>query len=118
MTRQPRILSEASERLVKRKPLFIPLKTQYFEAFECGSKTSELRVYGARWNEKTCYIGREVVLSKGYGKKHRLHGMIVFTEIVSARELQSHREALLDCYGHLDMNIITIHIQTPVLRLL
>jgi hypothetical protein len=118
MTRRAKILSIAAERLVRRKPLFIPLKTKYFEAFENGTKTTELRVYGSRWNEKTCYVGREVVLSKGYGKKSRLEGLVVDIEVVPARELPKHRTALLDCYGHLDMDIIIIHIQTPPLRLL
>jgi len=59
------------------KPLFIPLKTEYFEAFKAGLKTTEFRPYGARWNERTCPIGRQVVLSKGYGKRHRLYGVVV-----------------------------------------
>jgi len=54
------------------KPIFIPLKTEYYEAFEDGSKTEELRLYGPRWNEKTCTVGRQVILSKGYGKYARL----------------------------------------------
>ena len=58
------------------KPLFIPLKTEHYNAFENGSKTDELRAYGRHWNEKTCSIGREVVLSKGYGKKNRMIGKI------------------------------------------
>lgn len=36
------------------KPLFIPLKKEYYEAFECGEKTVEYRAYGPWWNEKTC----------------------------------------------------------------
>jgi len=30
------------------KPLFIPLKTIYYEAFKDGSKTEELRRYGKK----------------------------------------------------------------------
>lgn len=58
------------------KPLFIPLKTEYFEAFRAGTKDTEYRWYGPRWNEKTCRRGRPVVLSKGYGKDHRIQGTI------------------------------------------
>lgn len=58
-------------------PLFIPLKTEYFEAFKAGTKTTECRVYGPRWNERTCAIGRPVVLSKGYGKAHRINGTVI-----------------------------------------
>lgn len=59
------------------KPLFIPLKGKYFDAFADGSKDTEYRVYGKRWNERTCPVGREVVLSRGYGKAHRLNGRVV-----------------------------------------
>lgn len=58
------------------KPLFVPLKTEYYEAFKDGSKTEELRLYGKRWNEKTCFVGREIILSKGYGKQNRMKGRI------------------------------------------
>jgi len=47
------------------KPLFVPLKKQWFLAFERGEKTVEYR-RGKRWNERTCAIGRPVVLSLGY----------------------------------------------------
>jgi hypothetical protein len=39
------------------KPLFIPLKTEFYEAFKSRTKDTEYR--------------------KGYGKKHRLQGVIV-----------------------------------------
>ena len=58
------------------KPLFIPLKKEYYEAFLEGSKTDELRLYGPRWNENTCPAGRGVLLSNGYGKKNRTIGRI------------------------------------------
>jgi len=58
------------------KPLFIPLKTEFFRAFEDGSKSVEYRVYGPRWNERTCSVGRAVVLSHGYGKNERLQGVV------------------------------------------
>lgn len=58
------------------KPLFIPLKREYFEAFERGEKTEEFRPLGPRWNARTCRIGRPVVLSLGYGKHQRLRGVV------------------------------------------
>jgi hypothetical protein len=58
------------------KPLFIPLKKEFFEAFERGEKSEEFRLYGNRWNEKNCPLGRSVVLSCGYGKSRRLGGFI------------------------------------------
>lgn len=75
-------------------PLFIPLKTAYFEAFRAGTKTIEFRLYGPRWNERTCPVGRPVVLSKGYGKRDRLQGVI--TEF---RKRFMATSDWLDCYG-------------------
>lgn len=58
------------------KPLFLPLKAAFFDAFVDGSKTIEYRLYGARWNEGTCKVGRPVLLSRGYGKRSRRWGQI------------------------------------------
>lgn len=57
------------------KPLFIPLKREWFEAFERGEKTEEYRPAGVRWNHETCRIGRRVVLSFGYSGR-RLYGTV------------------------------------------
>ena len=56
--------------------LFVPLKREYFEAFERGEKEFEYREYGPRWNELTCREGRAVTLSMGYGKARRLRAVI------------------------------------------
>jgi hypothetical protein len=77
-------------------PLFIPLKTKYFEEFRAGTKTTEYRIYGPRWNERTCAIGRPVVLSKGYGKSHRLTGSVTGFWQSTAATLS---EAWRKCYG-------------------
>jgi hypothetical protein len=61
-------------------PLFLPVKAAYFEAFRTGMKTIEYR-RGSRWNARTCFIGREVVLSCGYGTQRRLRGRITHFEL-------------------------------------
>lgn len=66
------------------KALFVPLKSEHFEAFAAGQKQEEYRVYGARWNEVTCRPGRRVTLSHGYGKRRRLHGTVTGFRIVGA----------------------------------
>lgn len=58
------------------KPLFIPLKAEYYDDFVGKRKLDEFRLYGPRWNFKTCYSGRQVILSRGYGKQNRLCGVI------------------------------------------
>lgn len=57
------------------KPLFIPLKTEFFEQFRTGKKDTEYRRYGPHWNAETCPIGRPVVVARGYGWP-RLRGVI------------------------------------------
>jgi hypothetical protein len=57
-------------------PLFVPLKTEWFEAFRSGAKVEEWRRYGGRWNETSCRIGRPVVLSLGYTRT-RLTGFVI-----------------------------------------
>lgn len=93
------------------KPLFIPLKTEYFNAFEDGSKTTELRAYGPRWNENTCAIGREVILSKGYGKHQRMKGRVCrFTRQHAALCDSSDRAAIMDVFGTLEIEVACIGI--------
>ncbi len=58
--------------------LFIPLKAEFYEAFEREDKRTEYRPYGKRWNERTCPPGRRVVLSYGYGKRRRRTGRVVY----------------------------------------
>ncbi len=62
--------------LGRGEALFIPLRREYFDAFESGEKKEEYRPYGPRWNERTCRIGRRVVISLGYGTQRRLTGTI------------------------------------------
>ena len=58
-------------------PLFIALRREHFEAFRNGTKRTEYRAYGPRWNERTCMYGRKVTLSLGYGKSQRLRAQVI-----------------------------------------
>ena len=78
------------------KPLFIPLNTEYYRAFERGEKTTEYRLYGPRWNEKTCTLGRRVTLSLGYGKKNRLYGTVT---AFAVDQSPAKRPGWTACYG-------------------
>lgn len=60
------------------KPLFIPLTKRWYEEFASGRKDIEYRKAGKRWNLNTCFHGREVVLSCGYGKSRRMKGIIEY----------------------------------------
>jgi len=93
----------------EEKPLFVALKSEHYEAFESGIKTDEYRLYGKRWNERTCRIGRAVTLSKGYGKQNRLHTSVKGFEKVDPKNLiPFDRAAILDCFGTLDKPIAKI----------
>lgn len=79
-----------------KPPLFIPLKAEFFDQFESGQKDTEYRPFGPRWNECTCPLGREVVLSRGYGKSRRRRGTITdFTVSEAITETRMWR----DIYG-------------------
>lgn len=58
------------------KPLFVPLKREYFDQFANGTKRTEYRLYGPRWHEGTVIKGRPVTLSLGYSGA-RLNGVVV-----------------------------------------
>lgn len=87
-------------RLNSKKPLFIPLNTKHYEAFEDGSKDTEYRLHGKRWNEVCVWKGRAVTLSKGYGKKNRLYGVVRDVWVTNSVSLRPDvQEAIKEIYG-------------------
>jgi hypothetical protein len=70
--------------MAPEKSLFVPLCTEWFEAFASGAKHEEWRRYGPRWNEKTCRVGRPVTLSHGYSGA-RLAGVVTSFRIERAK---------------------------------
>jgi hypothetical protein len=100
--------------LFNMKPVFIPLKSKHYEAFESGTKHSEFRIYGPRWNEKTCIPGRAVILSKGYGKGNRIYGVIgTFQKRDASGFSPAHQVTLMALFGRLDKPIAVIGIILP-----
>lgn len=91
------------------KPLFVPLKTEYYEKFESGQKTDELRRGSdKRWSAKHCYPGRPAVLSKGYGKQNRLDAVVTNHAVVSVSMLPAGLRADFEaCYG---LNEATVNV--------
>ena len=87
--------------MTEEKPLFIPLKEEYYLEFLNGTKLfmEEFRKYGPRWNERTCRLGRAVVLSCGYGKKRRTRGKIVGFR--TSWRITNQRD-YISCYGPLN----------------
>lgn len=93
---------------MREVPLFIPLRTEFFNAFESGSKTVEMRRYGPRWNEHTCAPGRQVVLSHGYGKAKRISGVIIAFE---RRAAPTDDAAWQRCFGDYEGDAAFIHVR-------
>ena len=94
------------------KPLFVPLKTVFFNRFALGLKEDEVRLYGARWNTNTCTLMRAVTLSKGYGKKFRLTGRITKVTVCKGMDApEQYHEGIKLCYGDLSKLVIVIGIQ-------
>lgn len=92
--------------------LFIPLKAEFYDAFAAGSKTEELRRYGPRWNERVCRIGRDVTLSRGYGKSARLSGRIwKFKRQRGETFGSTYRASIEKLFGTLDIEIACISIE-------
>lgn len=97
--------------MIVDKPLFIPLKAEFYDAFVRGEKSEELRKWGPRWNAKVCAVGRQVILSRGYGKQHRKSGVIKMVRIGSLAILtEKQRQSMLRLYNHPDMVVIAIGI--------
>jgi hypothetical protein len=90
---------------MKIKPLFIPLKTQWFRAFESGEKTVEYRAYGPRWNERTCTPGRAATLSHGYSGD-RIHAEVVYIQVLPAHMTPKAAREFFPLASH----IVAIHL--------
>ena len=83
------------------------------------SKKVEYRKHGARWNQATCETGRQVTLSKGYGKQNRLTGEILAFQTCKAFELDPHvRKGLEMIYKTLDFEIACIYIEVKKINIL
>jgi hypothetical protein len=70
------------------KPLFVPLRTEHYRAFESGTKTTEYRRLGPRWNARVCVVGRPVTLSHGYSGA-RLSAVVKRFRVVLAADIAS-----------------------------
>lgn len=81
------------------RPLFIPLRREWFNAFRDGTKRIEWRVYGGRWNVDSAFTGRAVTLSLGYSGA-RLLGQVVKVERVEADNAHAAARAIFPHATH------------------
>lgn len=89
----------------EQRPVFLPLRAEFFRAFAAGTKTVEWRKFGPRFNERTLWVGKRVTLSNGYSRD-RLTGRIVQLEFSLARKV----EGALSIYKPSD-TLVGIHIK-------
>ena len=66
------------------RPMFIPLKREWYEAFARGEKTVEYRLPKGAFAPHHCAPGRPVVLSLGWSGNGRLNARIVAYALVDA----------------------------------
>ena len=66
--------------------LFVPLMTEHYRRFDDGTKDTEYRPYGPRWNEATCRIGRPVVLSRGYSTPDRMRCTVAKFQVIDSAD--------------------------------
>lgn len=84
------------------KPAFIPLKKRYYEQFLDGSKTIEYRITKRQWKAKNFPVGRSVILSSGYSKKHRTEAKVSRSEECPFEQLcQLTKNNLEECCGRI-----------------
>ena len=82
------------------KPAFLPLNTEFYNAFKAGLKVDEYRLKIGRFREKNFLPGRRIILSKGYGKKDRIEGVIETCFVINLDELpEKDQKDVLACYG-------------------
>ncbi len=82
------------------KPLFIPLKTEYYRAFEGGGKDTEYRLHGGPWTESQCVVGRSVNIRRGYSTPDNLYGVVKSFHAIPLYRIQGGmlRLAIKACY--------------------
>lgn len=93
------------------KPLFIPLKKEYYFKFESGEQDCEIRPNNHRaWNIKNVFPGRMMTISNGYGNYDRTTLEIkrtLITQDLRTEEIPRwHIDAVENIYGKRDSWLI------------
>lgn len=86
------------------KPLFIPLKKEWFEQFKSGIKTTEYRLYGPRWHEGTIIPGRKATLSLGYNGA-RINATVIKLRKITNKSIDFYPKGAI--LAAIDLRIIT-----------
>lgn len=90
--------------------MFLPLKSVYFEAFVSGTKTTERRMYGVRWNEKTCTPGRQITISRGYSGDRITGTVAAFRRTWGTKLAPDVQAEILKCYGSAEIWVAEIDV--------
>lgn len=98
------------------KPAFIPLKKRYYEQFLDGSKTIEYRIAKRQWRAKNFPVGRPVILSSGYGKKHRTEAIVLSSEECPFERLcRLTKNNLEECCGRIEPKTMITWIELEII---
>lgn len=69
------------------KPLFLAVRSESFDKFKTGEKTTEYRLCDRQWNERTCRKGRPIVLSTWGAKTNPINGKVVKAKTIFYEDL-------------------------------
>lgn len=95
--------------IMLERPLFIPLRGIWFDAFARGEKFDEWRKLGPRWRVEHCPPGRPVILSRGYS------GARLAARILRVAVRRGDDPALIALYGEDALCLVlTLHEITPL----
>lgn len=72
---------------------FLPLKDEFFQLFVQRKKPFEYRP-PRLWSLEKCRIGREIIISRGYGLSHRLRGRITSYRVMPRQSAPPAAQAL------------------------
>jgi len=97
---------------MNKNPLFLPLKTEFFNAFKDGTKTHEYRRHGRQFTKKNWFPGRRVNLRRGYSTNDNLYGTVTSFKVFRKSEIiGSLAKTITDLYGPEDEEICEIGIE-------
>lgn len=106
------VIEEAEN--IENKPLFVALKTKFYEQFKYGLKRYELRKLNSNFNAQTCKIGKAVILSKGYGNHERLGCYITSYKEVNGSDLPLNmQKSAREVYGTATLRFAIIGLSKP-----
>ena len=95
--------------------LEIKVFEKYFEQWIDRKKKYEMRIYGEKWNEKTCRVGKKAIIRCGSKGLSSVSGVISGFSVVEACDLpQSDQDTIKEIWGTIDLTMACIEINIEI----